>query len=161
MTSTIVFDLVSALVDTCASVVPSGVAVYDGQPSTDDPGSFLMVGVADPNSADSATSASGTLEWAGLGHNTSKEHGTITCCAMAWTGNVGNAAQKDVRQAVRDISSAVEVVLRTDPNLGGVVPGLNWVRYAGDWNLEQLSAFDGVAAVFHFEIAYQASLSAN
>jgi hypothetical protein len=161
MTSMIVFDLVSALVDTCASVVPSGVKVYDGQPSTDDPGSFLMVGIRDPNSNDSATSASGTLEWAGLGHNTSKEDGSITCCAMAWTGNVGNAAQKAVRESVRDISSAVEVAMRTDPNLGGVVPGLNWVRYSGAWDLDQLSAFDGVAAVFHFEIAYKASLSAN
>lgn len=158
MATAIVFDLISALVDTCTTALPT-VNVYDGQGATDDPGNFLMIGVGDPNSDDPAASASGDLQWAGLGHRTSKEQGTITCCAVAWSGDSGNAAQKAVRQTVRDISSAVESTLRADPNLGGVVPGLNWVRYAGSFSLEQLSASDGVAAVFQFDIAYIASLS--
>lgn len=160
MATAIVFDLISALVDTCTTATQAlGVNVYDGQGATDDPGNFLMVGVGDPNSDEPAASAQGNLEWAGLGHRTSKETGAISCCALAWSGGSGNAAQKAVRQTVRDMASAVEVALRTDPNLGGVVPGLNWCRYAGDFNLEQLSASDGVACLFTFEIQYIASLS--
>lgn len=163
MTTAVVFDLISELVDTFATALPT-VNVYDGQGGTDDPGNFLMVGVGDPNSDEPATSASGSLTWAGLGHRSSKEGSEsaparITCVALAWNGSTGNDAQKAAREAVRDISSAVEVALRTDPNLGGRVPGLNWVRYAGDWSLDQLSASDGTAAIFQFDITYIASLT--
>lgn len=158
MTTAIVFDLISALVDVCAAAVPAGVAVYDGQGASEDPGNFVMIGVGDPNDSAATSSASGELEWAGLGHKSSKERGSVSCCAVAWTGDSGNAAQKAVRQTVRDIVSAIETALRADPNLGGVVPGLNWVRYSGSFDLDQLSASDGVAAVFRFEITYIASL---
>lgn len=164
MATAIIFDLISALVTTCTSAVPVGTVVYDGQASDDTSKNFLMIGVADPDSDGPSASASGTLQWAGLGHRSSKEYGTVTCCAAAWTGDIGNAAQKAVREAVRDISSSVESALRNDPTLGGV-PGLNWVRYggaageaSGNWSLDQLSAEDGVAAIFQFEIAYLASL---
>jgi hypothetical protein len=132
MATAIVFDLISALVDRFTVILPTTL-VLDGQGATDDPGNFLMVGVPDPNSDEAAASASGTLEWAGLGHRTSKEDGRVSCCALAWSGDSGNAAQKAVRQTVRDIAATVEADLRNDPNLGGVVPGLNWVRYAGDF----------------------------
>jgi hypothetical protein len=165
MPTLVVFDLVSALVNVCTTAVPAGVNVYDGQPADDDPSNFLMVGVGDPDSTDAADSANGNEEWAGLGHRASKEYGAVACCAVAWTGDVGNDAQRAAREAVRDIYAAVEANLRTDPNLGGVVPGLNWVRIggstnsaSGSWSLKQLSATDGVAVVFRFDIAYMASL---
>lgn len=154
----IVFDLISALVDTCTEALPS-VLVYDGQGVSGDFGDFLMIGIDDPSS-DDPTSAVGSLEWAGLGHKASYEHGTagIACCALAWTGGAGNVAQRSAREAVRDIAAAVESTLRADPNLGGVVPGLMWVRYGGDFRLSQPSVEQGAAAQFSFTIAYEARL---
>jgi hypothetical protein len=157
MATAVVFDLVTALVNTCATALP-GVSVYDGQGASDDPGNFLMIGVEDPDDPGPAEAASGSLEWAGLGHRASKENGSIACVALAWSGNTGNAAQQAVREAVRDMVGTVETTLRNDPNLGGTVPGLNWVRYAGNFRLRQISAADGVAAVFRFDVAYIASL---
>jgi hypothetical protein len=157
MATAVVFDLISALADAFRIAIPTA-TVYDGQGASDDPGNFLMVGVGDPNS-DDPTSASGELEWAGLGHRSSYEHGTIACSALAWSGDSGDAAQKAARETVRDLVGAVEVALRTDPNLGGAVPGLTWVRYGRGWNLDQSSNNDGVQALFRFEVAYEARLT--
>lgn len=158
MPTAIVFDLATALVTTFRAAVPPSVNVYDGQGASDDPGFFLMVGVDDPDSDDEVDSAAGTLEWAGLGHKASKEAGEVSCCAVAWVGESGSSAQQAAREAVRDIMTAVEATLRADPNLGGLVPGLNWVRYAGEFSLRQRSDSQGVRAVFSFRISYIASL---
>lgn len=158
MATTIVFDLITQLVTTFTAAAPD-VNVYDGQGATDDPGNFLMVGVGDPNSDSPADSASGTQEWAGLGANAAYEGGAVTCCALAWSGESGNTAQQTVRETVRDIVKGVDETLKADPNLGGTVPGLNWVRYGSSYSLTQLSDADGVAAIFYFEIAYKARLT--
>jgi hypothetical protein len=156
MATTVAFDLCSKLFDVFTANVPAGVRVYDGPGFSEDPGNFLMIGVDDPESED-PTSAAGTQEWSGIGAKAALEDGVISCCAMAWTGDSGDAAQKAVRQTVRDIVGAVDVVLRADPNLGGAVPGLNWVRYGHNYRLSQPPAA-GVAAKFYFEIAYKARL---
>lgn len=159
MATLIVFDLISALVDTFTDVVPAGVSVYDGQTPDEATNNFLMVGVGDTDAQAASTAASGALEWAGLGHRSSYETGSITCVAVAWSGDVGNGAARAVRESVRDIWTVVEAELRSDPGLSGVVPGLTWVTPAGSFDFDQLSATDGVAALFRFEIAYKARLT--
>lgn len=158
MATTIAFDLVTALVATCRANVPEGTKVYDGPGVSGDPGNFLMVGVPDPDSNAPSESASGTQEWSGIGAKATGEDGAVICCALAWSGETGDAAQQKVREAVRDIVKGVDLTLRADPNLGGAVPGLNWVRYGKNYRLTQLSADDGVAALFYFEVAYKARL---
>jgi len=158
MATTIMFDLITQLVTTCRANVPTGVKVYDGQGASQDPGNFLMVGVWDPDSADEATPSTGTQEWSGLGHKAALEDGVVACCALAWTGDSGDGAQQKAREAVRDIVANVDLALRNDPNLGGAVPGLNWVRYGQNYELAQWSTTDGTRAVFRFEVAYKARL---
>lgn len=158
MATVIVFKLKAALVDAFTTALPTGWKVYNGQGASDDPGNFVMVGVGDPNSDQPELAASGSLEWAGLGHKSSKEESRIHCAAVAWSGDVGNAAMAAVEATIDAGMSAIETALRTDPNLGGAVPGLNWVRYAGDWSLTELVAPDGTAAIFQFDVTYFASL---
>lgn len=159
MTTTIAFDLITQLVVTCRANVPAGTTVYDGQgAAADDTGNFLMVGIGDPNSQDPEVSAAGTQEWAAIGNRAGNEEGTVHCCAVAWSGDIGSDAQQQVREDVRDIVADVDAALRADPNLGGTVPGLMWVRYGRNYSLEQISATDGVAAVFKFDIDYRARI---
>lgn len=158
MTTTIVFDLITQLVSVCAANVPPGVQVYDGPGASNDPGNFLMVGVGNPDSDDLAESATGTQVWNGLGAKSALEDGSVVCCALAWTGGAGNAAQQSARETCRDIVKSVDAALKSDPNLGGAVPGLNWVRYGGNFALSQRSTADGVTAIFYFEIGYKARL---
>lgn len=158
MATTIAFDLVTELVTICRANVPADTIVYDGPGVGEDPGNFLMVGVEDPGSRQPSESASGTQEWSGLGAKAARESGSVTCSALAWTGDVGDEAQQACRETVRDIVQAVDLALRDDPNLGGTVPGLMWVRYGKNYRLTQLSAEDGTAALFYFEIAYEARL---
>lgn len=158
MPTTIVFDLTSRLVEVFTAAAGVGVRVYDGQTSSADPASCLMVGVGDPDDVEMAEAASGTQEWAGLGARAGYEEGTIRCCAVGWTGDVSNAATKAVRETVRDIVAGVDAACKADPNLGGVVPGLNWVRYGANFNYSQAAFDDGTAAIFFFEIAYKAKL---
>jgi hypothetical protein len=156
-TTTIAFDLTTQLVATCRAAV-IGAVVYDGPQMAGDPGNFLMVGVPDPDSNEPSESASGTQDWSGLGAKASRESGAITCCALAWTGDDGDAAQQATRETVRDIVKTVDQALHDDPNLGGTVPGLMWVRFGRNYRLIQLSADDGTAAIFYFEIAYEARI---
>jgi hypothetical protein len=156
--ATTIFDLITQLVTTCRAAAPAGLLVTDGQGATQDPGNFLMVGVGDPDSTDQAEAASGTQEWSGLGAKAARESGSIPCCALAWTGAAGDAAQQAVREAVRDIVVGVDAALKTDPNLGGTVPGLMWVRYGRNYDLSQWSTTEGTRAVFRFEVAYEARL---
>lgn len=158
MTTTIVFDLITQLVETCSAAVPTDVSVYDGVGDSQSPGNFLMVGVGDPLAPEGPTSAVGTQEWKGLGARGATEAGSVTCCALAWSGGAGNDAQRGCRETVRDIVSGVDAALKADPNLGATVPGLNWVRYGRDYGLTQLSDETGTAAIFFFEIAYTASI---
>lgn len=154
--TTIVFDLVSQLYVACQAAVPAGVLVTDGEYDGQDPGDILMVGVPDPfgNTADSA---SGQQSWHGLGAKAALEQGTVACCAMSWRGDQGDEAQKAARETVRDIVFGVDAALNADPNLGGKVPGLEWVRYGQNYTLTQ-PPITGAVAIFQFEIAYQARL---
>lgn len=154
MTTSVVFDLIDELVSRFTTAL-SGVKVYDGYLVSDDPGDFLMVGVEDPNSDQGATSAEGQQQWADLGANRRNETGTVTCVALSWNGNGDQAA---ARAAVKAITDAVEADLRSDPNLGGVVPGLMWTGYGTRTQFLQNQNQQGAEAAVIFEVAFKARI---
>ena len=153
MTTSVVFDLIDVLVSRFTDAL--SVNVLDGYGLTDDPGDFLMVGVEDPDS-DRAVSAEAKQEWAGLGAKTRYEEGTVTCIALSWNGD---ADLKAARAACKATTAAVENNLRADPNLGGVVPGLNWTGYGVRTELIQLQASDGACVMCVFDVAFKARLT--
>lgn len=152
MATSVVFDLIGALVDRLASELE--VNVFDGYGITDDPGDYLMVGVEDPDS-DRATSAEARQEWAGLGARARDEEGTVTCIAMSWNGDADLSA---ARAAAKATTVAVENHLRSDPNLGGTVPGLLWTGYGTRTQLIQLQATDGACVICVFDVAFKARI---
>jgi hypothetical protein len=152
-TTSVVFDLVGVLVTRFESAL--SVNVFDGYGLTDDPGDYLMVGVEDPDS-DRATSSEAKQEWAGLGARTRYEEGTVTCIAMSWNGDGDLSA---ARAACKATTAAVEANLRSDPNLGAVVPGLTWTGYGTRTELIQLQATDGACVMCVFDVAFKARLT--
>lgn len=152
MATSVVFDLVDALVSQLGAVL--SVNVFDGYGITDDPGDYLMVGVDDPDS-DRATSSEGRQDWAGLGAKARNEEGTVTCIAMSWNGD---SDLKAARAAAKATTAAVENHLRSDPNLGGTVPGLQWTGYGTRTELIQLQAEDGAYVMCVFDVAFTARI---
>lgn len=153
MTTSVVFDLPGALLARWGPLLD--VNLFDGYGVTDDPGDYLMVGVEDPDS-DRATSGEAKQEWASLGARMRYEEGTITCIAMSWNGDGDLAA---ARAACKATTVAVENHLRSDPNLGGTVSGLNWTGYGTRTELIQLQATDGACVMCVFDVAFTARLT--
>ncbi len=156
MATSVVFTLIPRLVTVFDSVL-SNVNVTHGYMVSEDPGNFLLVGVDDPDSSDRSPASEGSQKWAGLGANTSYEEGTVACCALSWNGQGDLAA---ALASLAETTAAIESALRDDPNLGGQVPGLNWVKYGSRWRLEENQATDGAEALIFFELAFKARLAA-
>lgn len=156
MGTSAVFGLIDELVDHFTAALPS-IAVYDGYGLSDDASDFLMVGVEDPNGSE-PTSADVQQQWAGLGAKARYEAGTVTCAALAWRGNPGDAGQREARAAAAAIVAAVENDLRADPNLGGAVPGLQWVGFGDRLRIVQDQTQSGPMALVIFDIAYKAKI---
>jgi len=153
VTTSVVFDLVDALVVRFTNALAS-VNVIDGDTVSDDVANFLMVGWDDPDN-ERATSAEGKQEWAGLGAKARYEEGTVTCLALSWDGANNFAA---ARAAVKATTDGVEDNLRSDPNLGGAVPGLMWVGYGTRMELRQWLSTEGAVATCMFDIAFKARI---
>lgn len=156
MATSTLFALVDTLVAELSTALPD-VQVYDGFGISEDASDFLMVGVEDPNGSE-ATSADVAQEWHGLGAKSRLEAGTITCAALAWRGNPGDAGQGEARAAAAAIVAAVESHLRADPNLGGLVPGLMWVGFGTRLRLVQDQTDAGPYALVVFDIAFKSKI---
>lgn len=156
MATSVVFALIDTLVEHFREALAE-VNVYDGFGISEDASDFLMIGVEDPNGSE-PTSADVTQEWAGLGAKTRYEGGTVTCAALAWRGNPGDAGQAEARASAAAIVSAVENDLREDPNLGGVVPGLMWTGFGTRLRLVQDQTESGPMALVIFDIAFKARI---
>lgn len=153
MATSIVFDLIDALVSTLTDAL-TDTQVYDGTGASDDPGDYLMIGVSDPD-ASPPQAFETRQEWAGLGANSRNEEGTVNCAALSWNGD---ASAKTARLGVKTITQAVEDTLRADPNLGAAVPGLLWVEYGTDGRADLIEATDGTALLWRFDIKYRARI---
>lgn len=154
MATSVVFGLLDRLVELFTETL-TDITVYDGFGVSDDPGDFLMVGVEDPDMVGAETSADAQQKWAGLGAKSRDEEGTVTCAALSWNGDGDQSA---ARLRVAEITQALEDVLRADPNLGGVVPGLMWTGYGTRTRLIQDQTETGAMALCVFEIAFRARI---
>ncbi|WP_418059944.1 hypothetical protein [Pimelobacter simplex] len=154
MVTSITFALIDRLIDVLATGLP-GVRVLDGDVVSGDAGDYLAVGWEDPDS-DRSTSATAQQGWNGLGAKSRRESGSVTCLALSWNGDP--AGLKAARDAVQAMTATVENLLRAEPNLGGIVPGLLWTSYGTRTDLKQWLSAEGSVAVCTFEIAFEAKI---
>jgi hypothetical protein len=154
MATSAVFGLIDALYANFAAALPD-VLVLDGMGATDDPGNFLMIGVDDPDTDAYANTADVEQKWAGIGNHARNEAGSISCCAVAWNGD---GDQKAARLAAKATVDAVESNLRSDPTVGGALPGPGWAQFGTRLTLSQIQTEDGAVALVFFQIAYQARI---
>lgn len=144
--------VIDQLVERCTNALPD-VLVFDGFGLTEDPGDFLMIGVDDPDTQDSAYAADADQEWANANYTARDESGTITCAALSWNGD-GN--QKAARDAVYSMTAAVEDVLRAEPAMG--IPVLLWSSFGTSQQLSQARDPQGAAAWLIFRIYFRARI---
>lgn len=148
---------IDALVALAQTYVPSGVSVYDGEAASDDPGDFLMVGVQDPDSDTMSLSGESQQGWSSVGYGSgyTDESGDITCAAVAWNGDSGNAAQKAARDDAYEIAKALAKAISIDPTLG-LGDWFRGCRFGTQITLSQMTGDSGVSALLVFQIHFDA-----
>lgn len=130
----------------------SSVIVYDGFGTSDEPGDFLMIGVDDPESVNTAFSADSVQQWAHANYTARDEEGDVTCAALSWNGDCD---QKAARDAVFAITAALENLLRADPTLAGAVL---WSSYGTSTQLTQNQSNDGAMSLVVFKVHFRARI---
>jgi hypothetical protein len=153
MPATVVFDVLTALITQAKAHLPD-IIVSDGLAITQDPGSYLMVGIDDPEAVGLAVAAASQQQWATLGDRQRDDNGVIHCVAESWNGDADPQAARDAVKATLD---AVASLLNADPTLGGV-PGLLWVGYGSSSTLTQAQTSNGAVARMVFQIGYRARI---
>ena len=153
MPATVLFAVLDALITQAKAQLPD-IVVSDGLAITQDPGSYLMVGIDDPESVTFADAAQSQQQWATLGDRQRDDNGAIHCVAESWNGD---ADPKTARDAVKATLDAVASMLGADPTLGGV-PGLLWVGYGTSSRLSQVQTSDGAVARMVFQVGYRARI---
>lgn len=155
-------SVVPALIDTLCTVAKAAlepaVRVLDGPGVTDDPGDFLMVGVDDPNNADSPESGRSQTDWAALGQRARNQVGDITCAALAWNGDGNQKAARDAAYSYMEVLAALCTRPRQNPDcLQELVPGVIWA-VVGDDRLTQDQYESGVMALVVFSVHFTARI---
>lgn len=146
-------DVIDALVTLSAAALPS-VRVYDGIGVSDDPGDFLMVGVEDPDIDGAAFSAEVEQSRLAMG-GSQQEAGTVTCCALSWTGDSTDVGQKAARDAAFTTVAAVETILRTTaPTLD--VAAVSKTEFGDRLTVSQAQDATGASCMVIFSVAYLA-----
>ena len=121
----------------------SGVQIIDGQPITDLPGDFILVGFGD----DTGASVSGSQVPASLGNLRRAEQFTINCEISAWQGST---EMKIVRDRAFQILGCVEDVVRANASLNDAVI---FSDFGQSIDLNQIQTAQGAVAVIKFTIA--------
>lgn len=153
MPGSLVLDLIDATVTQYRSALTT-FTVYDGVGASDDPGNFLMVGVPDPDSEQTPTSAEASQEWAGLGAKRRDEEGSITCCALAWNGETDGLAA--ARGVIRGMFNTIGDLHREDPTLG--VASVMWTGLGKNLRVDQIQSAEGSMVLVVFDIGYKARI---
>lgn len=152
MRTSVIPDLIDAMVADFASLLGDEVTVSDGYPVTNNPGTYLFVGVDDPTDRTPATSATATQDWPLATPTGRSEEGDVTLAAESWNGE---ADQKRARDEVFGVAGAIQNRLRESKTLG--VPGVLWLSFT-DLRLEQAQSPAGAAALLTFRIQFKARL---
>ena len=156
MATTVVFDLLDTLNDRLTTALAGTANVIDGTGNTADTGNFIMIGVDDPDVEGFTESVEAQQEWVGVGASRVRyEEGTVSCCAMSWNGD---GSLRAARAAVKVIIAAVENHLRSDPNLGGTVAGLNWAEFGKRHATKQGENDAGAGVIHFFQIDFKARI---
>lgn len=151
MRTSVIPDLVDAMVAQFTPLLGDYVTVSDGLPLTNNPGTYLFVGVDDPDGTRTA-SADSEQSWphaTAVGRN---EEGAVTLAAESYDG-AGDA--KAARDQVFAVAGALQDYVRTSKTLG--VPGVLWLNFSS-LRLEQAQAPTGAFALLTFRINFQARL---
>ena len=130
----------------------TGVAVYDGPPTTGlDAKLKLFVGLDDPDNEGAVSAGTFTQAISGLDASKRDEFSAVNCVAEAWAGTDD---VKTVRAAANSILAAVEGVIRGNSDqFGGnaslAEPGVT----SGDWL--QNNTLAGAFARVRFQIVFR------
>lgn len=133
------------------------VRTYDGFGVTSEAGSYLMIGVEDPEVESAQQSADTAQDWPNAGSDPRTEKGEITCAAHVWSGDSNDTSAKQVRDATYAIAEALAAAIKADYTLGAV-PGLLWAAYGTSAVLRQAQDKSGASCFLIFKVAYLAYL---
>lgn len=154
MATTVVPDLIDALVANARIALPSTVEVYDGFGIDDSPGlNYLLVGVDDVDGQGLTFSADARQEWANANGTARDEEGDIVCAAVAWNGD---GDQADARTAAFGTVAAVEQMLRSNPSQG--VANVLWTSFGSRVQLSQDQNDRGATAIVVFRVHFRARI---
>ena len=104
-------DLIDAMVAQFAALPElADVTVSDGYPLTNEPGTYLFVGVDDPESATRAASATATQEWPHATAHSRNEAGAVTLACESWNGDADQKAEPhtgkhELAPAMQDVAA--------------------------------------------------------
>lgn len=143
-------DVIDALVEQLPAVL-ADVEVCDGAPLTNEPGTYLFVGVDDPDTT-SSMGAAGVQSWPTSGFADREDEGDIFLAAFAEDGS------GDLRSA-RDESNramlGVQDYVRANPTLG--IPGVLWLSFS-DYSYRPTQDGEGAAVLLFFRLHYTARI---
>ena len=151
MATSVTPTLIDALV-TAATAALTTTVVTDGKGVMDNPGTYLMVGVDDPDADSLTDGAESRMTWAGMGNRARDQEGDLWLVAGAVSGDTAKAA----RDAAYVVMAAVETVARNDPTISGVIT-TGWT-YVSSERLQQAASKRGFRARVAFQLHYKTRL---
>lgn len=152
MTASLVPLLIDALVSACQVAVLC--PVHDGYPLSNDPGTFLAVGVDDPADQSRADSADSQIEYAYAAGRRASETATVRCAVQATDGDGDLGVARRDAYAVLD---AVDGILRaTHPPLG--LPTVTSLRISSTRLYQDQTAEDGAWVLLAFQVSAACTL---
>jgi hypothetical protein len=131
----------------------SDLSVYLGLPVNDDPGDYLVVGVARPEDDGSMQTASAQQSWASVGARSRDEEGDIFCALSVFNGD---ADVEDGLVRRRATSTRSRTCAGANPSFG--VAQVLWTGFgpSTDWDHQQYER--GVAVNTFFSIHFRARI---
>lgn len=154
MATSVVPDLIDALVTNARAALPDTTRVFDGVGVTADPGyDYLMIGVDDVDAHGQTFAADTQQSWANANYTSRDEQGDIVCAAVSWNGDADAKAARDAAYAT---VAAVETMLRTTPDQG--VANLLWTSFGSRTQLSQDQQNQGCLAIVIFRVHFRARI---
>ena len=158
MTTSIVPQLIDALVAAAVANAPATTRVYDGYGTSNDPGDYLMIGVDDPDSDGWTNSVDAQQDPSSVGppSGARDQTGSVACTALSWSG-AGD--QKAARDAAAATMAALEAYVRANPGLSIASQSQTfwcWFTPSETWKQQQGSG--GAQAQVVFRIGFFARL---
>ena len=147
-------DVIDALIRVANDEVDPSVIVLDGMGVTDNPSTYLMVGVDDPTTSGVPRSFEEKQDHATVGISGIRDvAGVVFLSVAAWRGD---GDQRMARDETRDVIDALFAGCRANPSLS--VTGLLWVSAGTEFDLKQWQHAEGCTALATFQVAYSGQI---